>query len=151
MDGAGLAKQGVVRREERHPILRGHHVPEQLHGPTQTRQVLPHLCARLSARFPAGGPAPRHPEQPGQLLLGRRPLRRRRQGGIARPVRFWLSGVTGGNLLAWFSGRRDDADAATLASARPGLDDDLHVLTQGRQEPHQPIAGEAGKPAVHEG
>jgi hypothetical protein len=39
---------------------------------------------------------------------------------------------------------------AALASVRAGLDDDLHVLTQSRQEPHQPVAEEAGDAVIHE-
>ncbi len=66
--------------EERHPMLRGHHVPEQLHGAAQAQQLLLHLRARLPASFPTRDRAPPYPEQASQLLLRQRPLRRRGQG-----------------------------------------------------------------------
>ena len=48
------------------------------------------------------------------------------------------------------SGGGGDADAAMCAAARPGLDDDRHVLTQRRPAPQPATAGEAGQSAVHE-
>jgi hypothetical protein len=46
--------------------------------------------------------------------------------------------------------RWDRADAAVRLIKRFRLDRDLHVLTKGSRQSHQPLAGEIGKPAIEE-
>ena len=107
---------------ERHAILRGHHVPKPLHSAAQGLQFLVHPRARLPARLPAGDLAPRHPEQPGQLLLSQGPLGRRGQGILCAggtrhergypPGRPLHAGVFFGDLVEGGGKHREDDLAA---------------------------------------